>query len=104
MGELCFSPIGLSSMTRLSVTRMTGLMMGTWFLATAVGNFIAALIAQATGAAGAGPDTILTVYTRIGGFSMVVGLGVIALRPLVVRLMHLGTIADTSDSGDSLAI
>ncbi|MDR7258558.1 POT family proton-dependent oligopeptide transporter [Sphingomonas sp. BE270] len=104
MGELCFSPIGLSSMTRLSVTRMTGLMMGTWFLSTAAGNFIAALIAQTTGAASAGPDTILNVYTRIGGFSIVVGLGVAALSPLVVRLMHLDTIADTSNVADTVAV
>jgi proton-dependent oligopeptide transporter, POT family len=102
MGELCFSPIGLSSMTRLSVTRMTGLMMGTWFLATAAGNFIAALIAQTTGAVGAGPDTILNVYTRIGGFSMAVGLAVMAVSPLVVRLMHLDAIADPA-GGDNAA-
>lgn len=100
MGELCFSPIGLSSMTRLSVTRMTGLMMGTWFLATAAGNFIAALIAQTTGAVGAGPDTILNVYTRIGGFSMAVGLAVMAVSPLVVRLMHLDAIPDAA-GGDN---
>ena len=83
---------------------MTGLMMGTWFLSTAAGNFIAALIAQTTGAASAGPDTILNVYTRIGGFSIVVGLGVAALSPLVVRLMHLDTIADTSNVADTVAV
>lgn len=101
MGELCFSPIGLSSMTRLSVTRMTGLMMGTWFLATAAGNFIAALIAQTTGAVGASPDTILNVYVRIGGFSMAVGMVVMALSPLIVRLMHLDVLVECA-AGDNV--
>jgi len=97
MGELCFSPIGLSSMTRLSVASMTGLMMGTWFLATAAGNFIAGLIAQATGGEGAGPAQVLEVYGRIGWFSMGVGVVVLVLAPFVTRLMHLDTIGDTSE-------
>ena len=94
MGELCFSPIGLSSMTRLSVANMTGLMMGTWFLATAAGNFIAGLIAQATGGEGAGPDRVLEVYGRIGWFAMGVGVVVLVLAPFVTRLMHLDTLGD----------
>ncbi|WP_271299626.1 peptide MFS transporter [Sphingomonas sp. CV7422] len=97
MGELCFSPIGLSSMTRLSVASMTGLMMGTWFLATAAGNFIAGLIAQATGGEGAGPAQVLVVYGRIGWFSMGVGLVVLVLAPFVTRLMHLDTIGEDAE-------
>lgn len=97
MGELCFSPIGLSSMTRLSVASMTGLMMGTWFLATAAGNFLAGLIAQATGGEGAGPAQVLAVYGRIGWFSMGIGVVVLVLAPFVTRLMHLDTIGDAPD-------
>jgi proton-dependent oligopeptide transporter, POT family len=41
VGELCLSPVGLSAMTRLAPTRVVGLMMGVWFLATSVGNKIA---------------------------------------------------------------
>ena len=40
IGELCLSPVGLSSMTKLAPTRVVSLMMGVWFLATAVGNFL----------------------------------------------------------------
>jgi POT family proton-dependent oligopeptide transporter len=40
-GELCLSPVGLSAMTKLAPVRIGGLMMGVWFLATSVGNFIA---------------------------------------------------------------
>lgn len=95
MAELCFSPVGLSSMTRLPIASMTGLMMGTWFLSTAAGNFIAALIAQTTGGTGGGPNTILHVYANIAWFSMAVGVVVMALSPFVIRLMHLDTIGDS---------
>lgn len=45
-GELCPSPVGLSAVTTLSVPRIVGLMMGTWFLATAYSKFMAAQIAK----------------------------------------------------------
>ena len=97
--ELCFSPVGLSSMTRLAVGSMTGLMMGTWFLATAAGNFLAAQIAKLT--AGAGPDHILTVYSRIGWIVIGAGLAAIPLSWAVKRLMHLDTLGE-ADVGDDL--
>jgi POT family proton-dependent oligopeptide transporter len=40
IGELCLSPVGLSSMTKLAPVRVVSLMMGVWFLAASVGNFI----------------------------------------------------------------
>lgn len=40
LGELCLSPVGLSSMTKLAPERIVGQMMGVWFLAASVGNFI----------------------------------------------------------------
>jgi len=43
-GELCLSPVGLSSMTKLSPRKYVGQMMGIWFLATALGNLIAGLV------------------------------------------------------------
>ncbi len=44
VGELLLSPVGLSSMTKLSPRRFVGQMMGIWFLATSVGNLIAGLV------------------------------------------------------------
>jgi POT family proton-dependent oligopeptide transporter len=41
LGELCLSPVGLSTVTKLSPARLAGLMMSLWFLATAIGDFIA---------------------------------------------------------------
>jgi POT family proton-dependent oligopeptide transporter len=93
MAELCFSPVGLSAMTRLSVSSMVGLVMGTWFLAMAAGHFIAGLIARATGSGEAGNVTqVLDVYSRIGWFSIVVGGLVLLVSPYIKRLMHLDLI------------
>ncbi|MGQ0430673.1 MAG: peptide MFS transporter [Gammaproteobacteria bacterium] len=44
-GELCLSPVGLSTMTKLAPQRFVGQMMGIWFLATSLGNLFAGLIA-----------------------------------------------------------
>jgi proton-dependent oligopeptide transporter, POT family len=45
LGELCLSPVGLSSVTKLSPPRLVGQMMGIWFLAGSLGNLIAGLFA-----------------------------------------------------------
>ena len=45
VGELCLSPVGLSLVTKLSPPRLVGLMMGVWFLATALGNYGAGAVA-----------------------------------------------------------
>jgi proton-dependent oligopeptide transporter, POT family len=42
-GELCLSPVGLSTVTKLSPARMVGLMMGVWFLSISIGSYIAGL-------------------------------------------------------------
>jgi POT family proton-dependent oligopeptide transporter len=44
LGELCLSPVGLSSMTKLAPRQYVGQMMGIWFLATSVGNLVAGLV------------------------------------------------------------
>jgi POT family proton-dependent oligopeptide transporter len=44
VGELCLSPVGLSTMTKLSPRKYVGQMMGIWFLASSVGNLIAGLV------------------------------------------------------------
>lgn len=45
MGELCLSPVGLSSVTKLSPKRFVGQMMGIWFVGAALGNLIAGRLA-----------------------------------------------------------
>jgi POT family proton-dependent oligopeptide transporter len=44
-GELALSPVGLSSITKLSPQRYVGQMMGTWFMGAALGNLVAGLVA-----------------------------------------------------------
>ena len=44
-GELCLSPVGLSSITKLAPKRLVGQMMGIWFMAAALGNLLAGLVA-----------------------------------------------------------
>ena len=41
IAELFISPVGLSSMSKLAPQRLAGMVMGTWFLATAIGNYLA---------------------------------------------------------------
>jgi POT family proton-dependent oligopeptide transporter len=43
LGELMLSPMGLSLVSKVAPPRMRGLMMGGWFLATAVGNKLTAI-------------------------------------------------------------
>jgi proton-dependent oligopeptide transporter, POT family len=43
LGELCLSPVGLSAMSRLAPARIAGLVMGVWFLALSVGNYLAGM-------------------------------------------------------------
>ncbi|HZI73774.1 MAG TPA: peptide MFS transporter, partial [Gemmatimonadales bacterium] len=43
LGELCLSPVGLSAISTLAPVRIAGLMMGIWFLALSVGNYLAGM-------------------------------------------------------------
>ncbi|NNC48725.1 MAG: peptide MFS transporter [Sphingomonas sp.] len=97
-GELCLSPVGLSAMNRLSPGHMASLVMGTWFFASATGNFAAGLIAAATGAEGvgeeAGKQLVLDVYTTVGWYAVGIGVAVMVVSPFVKKLMHLDTLTD----------
>jgi POT family proton-dependent oligopeptide transporter len=104
-GELCLSPVGLSAMNRLSPAHMASLIMGTWFFASATGNFAAGLIAAATGAEGvgeeAGKQVVLDVYNTVGLYAVGIGVAVMVVSPLIKKLMHLDTLQD-DNVGDDL--
>lgn len=108
LGELCLSPVGLSAMSKLAPARMTGLMMGIWFLAMALGEYAAGLIAAATGGeqGAASRENVLAVYGTIGWWSVGIGIAVMAVAPLVKRLMHLDRLGDPDGEGqeDAFAI
>jgi POT family proton-dependent oligopeptide transporter len=46
VAELCISPVGLSMITKLSIARIVGLMMGVWFLSISVAQYFAGIVAQ----------------------------------------------------------
>ena len=95
-GELCLSPVGLSAMNRLAPAYMASLIMGAWFYMTAVGNFVAGKIGEATGGheGEMTKDLTLSVYTTIGWWTVGIGAVVLALSPIVKRWMHLDTLSD----------
>ncbi|MFC5457030.1 peptide MFS transporter [Prosthecobacter fluviatilis] len=45
LGELFLSPVGLSAVTKLSPPRLTGQMMGIWFLGSSLGDILAGILA-----------------------------------------------------------
>lgn len=101
-GELCLSPVGLSAMNRLAPAHMASLIMGTWFFASATGNFVAGLIAAATGSEaasgeGAGREVVMQVYNQIGWIAIGVGVAVVVISPLIKKLMHLDTLKDNEE-------
>jgi proton-dependent oligopeptide transporter, POT family len=81
-GELCLSPVGLSSMTKLAPRGRVGQMMGVWFIAAALGNLFAGLTAGQLETLS--PDALFWNVAMIVG-----GAGIVALlaSPFVKRLM-----------------
>jgi POT family proton-dependent oligopeptide transporter len=102
-GELCLSPVGLSAMNRLAPSYLASLIMGAWFYMTAVGNFVAGKIGEATGGHGGemSKEKLLEIYEMFGWISIGAAVAVLALSPIVKRWMHLDSLRDTRDlAGD----
>ena len=83
IGELCLSPVGLSMVTRLSVPRLVGMMMGLWFLATSLGLLAAGLIASAMSTTTFGghvvdPAASMNAFVEVGGIAAGTGCGAVA--------------------------
>ena len=103
-GELCLSPVGLSAMARLAPLHLASFIMGAWFYMTAVGNFVAGKIGEATGGESGemSKELTLSIYNQIGWITIFISVIVLALSPLVKRWMHLDTLKDR-DAGSDLA-
>lgn len=70
IAELMLSPVGLSMITKLSVPRMVGMMMGAWFMASALAHIIAGLVAKSTSTETVGgvvtnPELALATYAKV---------------------------------------
>jgi POT family proton-dependent oligopeptide transporter len=93
-GELCLSPIGLSLMTKLSPLSVQGLMMGMWFLASAYGQYVAGLLGAGMSIADEKATNMAKLqsytdgYLQLGIYALVAGVALIAISPLVRKLMR----------------
>jgi proton-dependent oligopeptide transporter, POT family len=84
-GELCLSPVGLSSVTKLAPRKLAGQMMGIWFLATSLGNLLAGLLAGEFN-----PDSIQhwpLLYVKIVILPAAAGILLILIARPLKRLM-----------------
>ena len=97
LAELCISPVGLSMVTKLSIVRIVGLMMGVWFLSISVAQYVAGIVAQVASVETVGGqvtnlkvslDTYNGVFWTIGIASAVIGLVLLALSPIIRKWMH----------------
>jgi proton-dependent oligopeptide transporter, POT family len=95
--ELCISPVGLSMITKLSIARIVGLMMGVWFLSISVAQYVAGIVAQVASVETVGGQvtnlsvslsTYGDVFWTIGLASVVVGVVLFLLSPVIKKWMH----------------
>lgn len=87
MGELCLSPVGLSYMSKLSPKNLIGLIMGFWFLSSAIalylGGYIGSYIDQITSM-----YSMSTFFLMFFGTSVGAALVLFILSPLLKKMMH----------------
>ena len=97
VAELCISPVGLSMITKLSIARIVGLMMGVWFLSISVAQYVAGVVAQVASVETVGGqvtnlkvslDTYNQVFWTIGLVAAGIGVVLLAISPLIKRWMH----------------
>lgn len=97
IAELCISPVGLSMITKLSIARVVGLMMGVWFLSISVAQYVAGIVAQIASVDTVGGQVTnlsvsLATYTHtfvtIGWIAVALGIALLAISPFIRRWMH----------------
>jgi len=97
IAELCISPVGLSMITKLSIARIVGLMMGTWFLSIAFAQYIAGRVAQLASVETVGGqvtnlkvslDTYVGVFTTVAEYAIGAGVTLFILSFLLKKWMH----------------
>ena len=97
VAELCISPVGLSMITKLSIARIVGLMMGVWFLSISVAQYVAGVVAQVASVETVGGqvtnlkvslDTYAGVFWKIGLIAAGIGFFLLLISPLLKKWMH----------------
>ena len=81
MGELCLSPIGLSMVSKVSPKKIASLMMGFWFLSSAVANFTAGKLPAIL------ESNNLDLFTFLSVTSLVAGLVLIFISSYMEKLI-----------------
>jgi POT family proton-dependent oligopeptide transporter len=81
--ELCLSPVGLSSMTKLAPTRIVSLMMGVWVLGTAVGNYIGGRVGGMYES-----FSLPTLFGVVAMFGIVAGVLLLLSSKKLTQMMH----------------
>ena len=81
--ELCLSPIGLSSMTKLAPSRIVSLMMGVWFLGASVGNYMGGEMA---GLYASMP--LQNLFGVVGLFGIIAGVIMLMFSGKLTKMMH----------------
>jgi POT family proton-dependent oligopeptide transporter len=84
-GELCLSPVGLSSMTKLVPTRFVGQVLGVWFMATALGTNLAGRLSGDYDAGNL--ESLPALFLKIFWWGAIGGGLMLLLTPLLKRLM-----------------
>jgi POT family proton-dependent oligopeptide transporter len=84
LGEMCLSPVGLSTMSKLAPVRLTGLVLGVWFLATALGNKLSGTLSA--GFSSKDPAALASFFSNQ---ALVVGIVAVVLLALVPWVRHL---------------
>jgi proton-dependent oligopeptide transporter, POT family len=82
LGELCLSPVGLSMVTKLAPVRVLSLMMGFWYLANAIANYLAGVLESLLAGSG------IPLYGFLVATSIGAGVVLILLAPLLRRWTH----------------
>jgi POT family proton-dependent oligopeptide transporter len=81
--ELCLSPVGLSSMTKLAPSRIVSLMMGVWFLGASVGNYLGGEMA---GLYASMP--LQNLFGYVGMFGVIAGVIMLVFSGKLTKMMH----------------
>jgi POT family proton-dependent oligopeptide transporter len=84
VGELCLSPVGLSTVTKLSPARMVGLMLGVWFLSISIGSYIAGLATRLF--EGNDPAVLTRAFSIFAGVTLIAAIILLVLTPLIKKM------------------
>ena len=85
-GDLCLSPVGLSSMTKLAPARYTGRVLGLWFLALALGDNLAGQLSRQYDATHL--ESLPALFLKILWWTLAAAILLYSLAPRLARLMR----------------